>query len=65
VTRPKEYPEQLAFLVAEGTKDGIKKARGDQPQADFLRDAIDQHIRRGLKRRSAVEEQLARKEKGE
>lgn len=44
VTRPKEYDEQLAFLVKRGTKDRIEAARGDVSKADFLRTAIDDAI---------------------
>lgn len=51
VTRPKEFDEQLAFLVKRGTKERIDAARGDQAKADFLRDAIDAAIRKGMKRK--------------
>lgn len=53
MTRPKEFDEQLAFLVAKGTKERIEAARGEVSKADFLRKAIDDAItkaRRGLKR---------------
>lgn len=56
VTRPKEYDEQLAFLVKTGTKARIDAVRGDTPKADFLRQAIDDAITkaaRELKRRGA------------
>jgi major membrane immunogen (membrane-anchored lipoprotein) len=54
MTRPKEFEEQLAFLVAKGTKDRIEAVRGDTSQAKFLRTAIDDAItkaRRSLHRR--------------
>lgn len=46
VTRPKEFTEQLAFLVKEGTGERIDAVRGDMKKADFLREAVDQAIRR-------------------
>lgn len=54
VTRPKEFEEQLAFLVKKGTAARIAAARGAVPKADFLRAAIDAAIdkaERELKRR--------------
>ena len=51
VTRPKEYTEQLAFLVKEGTSERIDAVRGDVKKADFLRDAVEQAIRRSEKKR--------------
>lgn len=44
VTRPKEFTEQLAFLVKEGTAERIEAVRGDVKKADFLRAAIDDAI---------------------
>ncbi|WP_192929997.1 hypothetical protein [Sphingomonas sp. NIC1] len=44
MTRPKEFTEQLAFLVKEGTKERIESARGNVKTADFLRQAIDDAI---------------------
>ena len=41
VTRPKEFDEQLAFLVKRGTKERIEAVRGDVPKADFMRAAIE------------------------
>ncbi|WP_093021250.1 hypothetical protein [Sphingobium sp. YR768] len=51
VTRPKEYTEQLAFLVKEGTGDRIDAVRGDKKKADFLRDAVESALRRQEKKR--------------
>lgn len=51
VTRPKEFTEQLAFLVKEGTGDRIDAVRGDMKKADFLRDAVEQALRRKEKKR--------------
>lgn len=51
VPRPKEFPEQLAFLVKEGTREGIEAARGEVSQADFLRAAVDAAIRAGLRKK--------------
>jgi hypothetical protein len=50
VTRPKEYDEQLAFLVKRGTKERIDAVRGDVSKADFLRIAIDDAIARAKRR---------------
>lgn len=44
MTRPKEFTEQLAFLVEEGTKERIEAVRGGVKKADFLRQAIDDAI---------------------
>lgn len=44
VTRTKEFKEQLAFLVEEGTRARIEKVRGDASQADFLRAAVNAAI---------------------
>lgn len=44
VTRPKEFEEQLAFLVKKGTAERIDQARGDLTKAEFLRAAIDAAI---------------------
>jgi hypothetical protein len=46
VTRPKEFTEQLAFLVKEGTGDRIEAVRGDTKKADLLREAVEREIRR-------------------
>ena len=46
VTRPKEFTEQIAFLVKEGTADRIEAVRGDTKKADFLREAIEREIKR-------------------
>lgn len=51
VTRPKEFTEQIAFLVKEGTADRIEAARGDMKKADFLRAAIDDAISRARRKR--------------
>jgi hypothetical protein len=51
VTRPKEYDEQLAFLVKRGTKDRIEAVRGEVSKADFLRAAIDDAIAKAKRRR--------------
>lgn len=51
VTRPKEYTEQLAFLVTEGTGVRIDAISGDKKKADFLRDAVESAIRRQQKKR--------------
>ena len=51
VTRPKEFTEQLAFLVKDGTGERIDAVRGDVKKADFLRDAVEQAIRRREKKR--------------
>jgi hypothetical protein len=50
VTRPKEFDEQLAFLVKRGTKERIEAVRGDVAKADFLRDAIDAAIAKARRR---------------
>jgi hypothetical protein len=65
VGRPKAYVEQVSFLAEEGTKAHVEIARGEQAKADFYRDALSAHVKRGLKRREAVERELARREKGE
>ncbi|AHE52665.1 hypothetical protein [Sphingomonas sanxanigenens] len=51
MTRPKEFDEQLAFLVKRGTKERIDAARGDMPKAEFLRAAIDEAIERARRKR--------------
>jgi len=51
VTRPKEFTEQLAFLVREGTAERIEAVRGDVKKADFLRAAIDDAIDRARRKR--------------
>jgi hypothetical protein len=51
VTRPKEFTEQIAFLVKGGTGDRIEAVRGPMKKADFLRDAVEREIRRLEKRR--------------
>lgn len=51
VTRPKEFDEQLAFLVKEGTKDRIEAVRGPVSKAEFLRAAIDAAIARAARKR--------------
>lgn len=51
VTRPKEYTEQLAFLVKEGTGERIDAVRGEMKKADFLREAVESAIRRKEKKR--------------
>ncbi|RJG48978.1 hypothetical protein D0Z70_24315 [Sphingobium terrigena] len=53
VTRPKEFTEQLAFLVKEGTGDRIDAVRGNKKKADFLREAVESAIRRQEKKRLA------------
>ena len=50
VTRPKEFDEQLAFLVRRGTRDRIEAVRGDVSKADFLRAAIDDAIAKAKRR---------------
>lgn len=51
VTRPKEFTEQLAFLVAEGTKERVEAVRGDVPKADFYRAAIEDAIAKAKRRK--------------
>lgn len=46
VTRPKEYNEQLAFLVKTGTGARIDAVRGRMKKADFLREAIERELKR-------------------
>lgn len=46
MTRPKEFTEQLAFLVKEGTSERIDAVRGETKKADFLREAIEREIKR-------------------
>lgn len=46
VTRPKEFTEQLAFLVKEGTGARIDAVRGDMKKADMLRDAVERELKR-------------------
>ncbi|WP_182914106.1 hypothetical protein [Sphingobium terrigena] len=53
MTRPKEFTEQLAFLVKEGTGDRIDAVRGNKKKADFLREAVESAIRRQEKKRLA------------
>lgn len=52
VTRPKEFTEQLAFLVTEGTADRIEAVRGDMKKADFLRAAINDAITKAKRRKT-------------
>jgi len=51
VTRPKEFTEQLAFLVKEGTGDRLDAVRGDLKKADVLREAVERELRRLEKKR--------------
>jgi major membrane immunogen (membrane-anchored lipoprotein) len=52
VTRPKEFTEQLAFLVKEGTAERIEAVRGEVKKADFLRAAIDDAIAKAKRRKA-------------
>jgi predicted DNA-binding protein len=46
MTRPKEFKEQLSFLVMEGTKARLDAVCGDSTKADVLREAIERELRR-------------------
>ena len=46
VTRSKEFKEQLAFLVREGTSGRLDAVRGTKKKADVLREAVERELQR-------------------
>ena len=51
MTRPKEFKEQLSFLVMEGTKARLDAVCADRRKADVLREAVERELRRLEQRR--------------
>lgn len=46
MTRSKEFKEQLAFLVREGTSGRLDAVRGTKKKADVLREAVERELQR-------------------
>lgn len=46
MTQPKEFKEQLAFLVREGTGVRFDAVRTDRRKADMLREAVERELLR-------------------
>jgi len=61
VGRPPEFKEQLHFLAVEGTIERMRLARGDESQSDFLRRVVGNAIKSGLRKRTIVQRELARR----
>jgi hypothetical protein len=64
VGRKKLYPVRLTLPLTDITAAAIDSARGEQPRVDFIRQAIEQEIKRRGRAKAAGKEIGVRAPKG-